>query len=90
MPIQEPGKKRTFQFHHTTCNFDGSLKYSRLWKEVSWFHKLLLRRMITEMPRIGVLALQGAFEEHCDMLRKVDADPVEVRLPEDMEVRSLQ
>lgn len=42
------------------------------------------------MPRIGVLALQGAFEEHCDMLRKVDADPVEVRLPEDMEVRALQ
>jgi pyridoxal 5'-phosphate synthase pdxT subunit len=32
-------------------------------------------------PRIGVLALQGAFREHGLALRKVGADVVEVRLP---------
>jgi len=32
--------------------------------------------------RIGVLALQGAFREHCEMLRQVGAECVEVRLPE--------
>ncbi len=34
--------------------------------------------------RIGVLALQGAFLEHANMLRKLGATPVEVRLPEDL------
>lgn len=33
------------------------------------------------MPRIGVLALQGAFREHAAMLRRLGADVVEVRLP---------
>jgi 5'-phosphate synthase pdxT subunit len=32
-------------------------------------------------PRIGVLALQGAFREHAAMLRGLGADVVEVRLP---------
>lgn len=32
--------------------------------------------------KIGVLALQGAFMEHANMLRKLGATPVEVRLPE--------
>jgi pyridoxal 5'-phosphate synthase pdxT subunit len=32
-------------------------------------------------PRIGVLALQGAFREHARMLRAAGADVVEVRLP---------
>lgn len=41
---------------------------------------------MADFPRVGVLALQGAFEEHCDMLRRVKVDPVEVRLPEDLEV----
>ncbi|HET6683322.1 MAG TPA: pyridoxal 5'-phosphate synthase glutaminase subunit PdxT [Gaiella sp.] len=36
-------------------------------------------------PRIGVLALQGAFREHARMLRKAGADVVEVRLPEQLE-----
>jgi 5'-phosphate synthase pdxT subunit len=35
--------------------------------------------------RIGVLALQGAFAEHVAVLRQVGADPVEVRLPRDLE-----
>jgi 5'-phosphate synthase pdxT subunit len=35
-------------------------------------------------PKIGVLALQGAFLEHANMLRKLGAQPVEVRLPEDL------
>ena len=35
-------------------------------------------------PRIGVLALQGAFREHAAALRKLGADVVEVRLPEDL------
>jgi 5'-phosphate synthase pdxT subunit len=32
--------------------------------------------------RIGVLALQGNFREHAAMLRRLGADPVEVRKPE--------
>jgi 5'-phosphate synthase pdxT subunit len=35
--------------------------------------------------RIGVLALQGAFREHGLALRALGADPVEVRLPADLE-----
>jgi 5'-phosphate synthase pdxT subunit len=36
-------------------------------------------------PRVGVLALQGAVREHVTALRAVGADPVEVRLPRDLE-----
>jgi 5'-phosphate synthase pdxT subunit len=36
------------------------------------------------MLKIGVLALQGAFVEHANMLRKLGATPVEVRLPENL------
>ena len=32
-------------------------------------------------PRVGVLALQGAFREHARVLREAGADVVEVRLP---------
>jgi pyridoxal 5'-phosphate synthase pdxT subunit len=35
--------------------------------------------------RIGVLALQGAFREHATALRKLGADVVEVRLPEELD-----
>jgi 5'-phosphate synthase pdxT subunit len=35
--------------------------------------------------RIGVLALQGAFREHAQMLRRLGAEVVEVRLPEELE-----
>ena len=35
-------------------------------------------------PRIGVLALQGAFREHAGMLRRLGADVSEVRLPEEL------
>ena len=35
--------------------------------------------------RIGVLAVQGAFAEHVDVLRRVGVDGVEVRLPSDLE-----
>jgi 5'-phosphate synthase pdxT subunit len=35
--------------------------------------------------RIGVLALQGAFREHAQMLRRLGTDVVEVRLPEDLD-----
>lgn len=34
--------------------------------------------------KIGVLALQGAFREHVWVLRRLGADVVEVRLPEDL------
>jgi 5'-phosphate synthase pdxT subunit len=37
------------------------------------------------MDRIGVLALQGAFIEHIKMLRLLDVDAVEVRLPQELE-----
>jgi pyridoxal 5'-phosphate synthase pdxT subunit len=36
-------------------------------------------------PRIGVLALQGNFREHASMLRRLGAEVVEVRLPEQLE-----
>lgn len=35
--------------------------------------------------KIGVLALQGAFHEHCVCLKRCGAKVVEVRLPEDLE-----
>lgn len=35
--------------------------------------------------KIGVLALQGAFREHIETLRKLGAQTVEVRLPEQLE-----
>ncbi|HMC50953.1 MAG TPA: pyridoxal 5'-phosphate synthase glutaminase subunit PdxT, partial [Solirubrobacterales bacterium] len=35
--------------------------------------------------RLGVLAIQGGFEAHCDVLSKLGADVVEVRLPADLE-----
>ena len=35
--------------------------------------------------KIGVLALQGNFREHVSMLRRLGADAVEVRLPEQLE-----
>ena len=38
-----------------------------------------------EPPRIGVLALQGNFREHAAMLRRLGADVVEVRKPEQLD-----
>src|SRR5438045_7497600 len=35
--------------------------------------------------RVGVLALQGNFREHAAMLRRLGAEVVEVRLPEELE-----
>jgi pyridoxal 5'-phosphate synthase pdxT subunit len=35
--------------------------------------------------KIGVLALQGAFREHARVLRSLDAEVVEVRLPEELD-----
>jgi 5'-phosphate synthase pdxT subunit len=35
--------------------------------------------------KIGVLAVQGNFREHAAMLRRLDADPVEVRKPEQLQ-----
>ena len=36
-------------------------------------------------PRVGVLALQGAFREHARVLREAGADVVEVRLPRQLD-----
>jgi 5'-phosphate synthase pdxT subunit len=35
--------------------------------------------------RIGILALQGSVKEHKEMLKKCGAEPVEVRLPHDLD-----
>jgi pyridoxal 5'-phosphate synthase pdxT subunit len=35
--------------------------------------------------RIGVLAVQGNFREHAAVLRRLGAEPVEVRLPDELE-----
>ncbi|HEU0337358.1 MAG TPA: pyridoxal 5'-phosphate synthase glutaminase subunit PdxT [Gaiellaceae bacterium] len=40
---------------------------------------------MSEAPRIGVLAVQGAFREHARALRRLGAAAVEVRLPEQLE-----
>jgi len=40
---------------------------------------------VGEPLRIGVLALQGAFREHARALRRLGADVVEVRLPEQLD-----
>ena len=40
---------------------------------------------MTRQPRIGVLALQGAFREHVRALRALGADVREVRLPEELD-----
>jgi 5'-phosphate synthase pdxT subunit len=37
------------------------------------------------MPRCGVLALQGAFIEHLNVLRSLGAEATEVRLPEQLQ-----
>jgi pyridoxal 5'-phosphate synthase pdxT subunit len=38
-----------------------------------------------ESPRIGILAVQGNFREHAAVLRRLGAEPVEVRRPEQLE-----
>jgi 5'-phosphate synthase pdxT subunit len=40
---------------------------------------------MSEPLRIGVLAVQGNFREHVAMLRRLGADPVEVRKPEQLD-----
>ena len=35
--------------------------------------------------RVGVLAVQGNFREHAAMLRRLGAEVVEVRMPEELE-----
>jgi len=42
-------------------------------------------RLAEERPRIGVLALQGAFREHLRMLAELGAPAREVRVPGDLE-----
>jgi 5'-phosphate synthase pdxT subunit len=40
---------------------------------------------VGDAVRIGVLALQGAFREHARALRALDAEVVEVRLPDELD-----
>jgi 5'-phosphate synthase pdxT subunit len=40
---------------------------------------------MSTQPRIGVLAVQGNFREHAAMLRRLGAEPVEVRKPDQLE-----
>jgi 5'-phosphate synthase pdxT subunit len=39
---------------------------------------------VSEAPKIGILAVQGNVREHAAMLRRLGAEPVEVRLPEQL------
>ena len=41
--------------------------------------------MVSDRPRIGVLAVQGNFREHAAMLRGLGADVIEVRKPEQLD-----
>jgi pyridoxal 5'-phosphate synthase pdxT subunit len=40
---------------------------------------------VTPRPKIGVLALQGNFREHAGTLRRLGADAIEVRKPEQLQ-----
>jgi 5'-phosphate synthase pdxT subunit len=40
---------------------------------------------VEQLPRIGVLAVQGNFREHAAMLRRLGADVAEVRKPEQLD-----
>jgi pyridoxal 5'-phosphate synthase pdxT subunit len=40
---------------------------------------------MSTQPRIGVLAVQGNFREHAAMLRRLGAEPVEVRKPDQLD-----
>jgi 5'-phosphate synthase pdxT subunit len=42
-------------------------------------------RVFSARPKIGVLALQGNFREHIAVLRRLGADAVEVRKPEELD-----
>ena len=46
-----------------------------------------MRSFKTAVPelRLGVLAIQGGFEAHCEVLRELGAEAREVRLPADLE-----
>lgn len=37
------------------------------------------------MVRVGIVALQGAFAEHADSIRQLGAEPVFIRLPQELE-----
>lgn len=39
---------------------------------------------VSKVPRIGILAVQGNVREHAAVLRRLGADPVEVRKPEQL------
>jgi 5'-phosphate synthase pdxT subunit len=41
-------------------------------------------RTVDQPLRIGVLAVQGNFREHANVLRRLSVEPVEVRLPEQL------
>jgi 5'-phosphate synthase pdxT subunit len=41
--------------------------------------------IVSKPPKIGILAVQGNVREHAAMLRRLGADPVEVRKPEQLE-----
>jgi 5'-phosphate synthase pdxT subunit len=40
---------------------------------------------VDRKPRIGVLSVQGAFREHANVLRRLGAEVVEVRLPDQLD-----
>lgn len=44
-----------------------------------------LHKVPTQVPLIGVLALQGGFEAHAKVLRRLGADVREVRVPADLD-----
>jgi pyridoxal 5'-phosphate synthase pdxT subunit len=41
--------------------------------------------LVSKTPRIGILAVQGNVREHAAVLRRLGAEPVEVRKPEQLE-----
>jgi len=52
---------------------------------VEWKRRESRLKSVERPLRIGVLALQGAFREHAKVLRRLGAEVVEARLPEELE-----
>jgi 5'-phosphate synthase pdxT subunit len=52
---------------------------------VAWKRRESRLKSVERPLRIGVLALQGAFREHAKVLRRLGAEVVEVRLPEELD-----
>src|SRR5262249_36694080 len=55
------------------------------WRSGRWKQRTHSSRIAGPELRVGVLALQGGFEAHAQMLRRLGAEPSEARTPGDLD-----